>query len=595
MFSRKTIPFVLAVIFFIANLGFGQSLEENWNDFLHFTNIGHDLAKGYAQALLDSKPDPVQLLALSEANPAGYALLLRVIETHPDPEMVELGKKVLDIIEEGRFIRRADPKIIVAEIKRLSTTKRGWQTGVKRLQNAGEYAIPFMLDAIADRSRQEEWPSIKPAIPRIGREAIRPLVAALQTDNVAVKTEIVKALGGIKYPQALAYLKYVIEKEDSVELRGEAVQSIKQIDPGTLKVPAAKLFYRLAEDYYYHAQSLAAPEDAPFANIWFWNPETRRLTREKVDKSYFNELMAMRACEWGLRANPEFGDAIGLWVAAFFKAESANVQMPNYFGQGHPTAFVYATTAGAEYLHQALARAIKDRNAYVALSTVEALAVTAGEKSLLYRLGPTQPLVQALSFGDRAVRYSAAIAVAEAGPKRRFPEAKLVTGNLAEALGQNAQAIEEANGWTRQLAHSYAVRAASAMLKLAHTRNRVIDLSAAQKALISATNDNRPDVQILTGQVLAHLKSPDAQRAIAAMALAETNTMVVRIEAFGSLAVSAKLNANLLDEQTIDAIYSLVSSREIEPVLRGAASTAYGALNLPSRKVKDLILDQAKS
>jgi hypothetical protein len=133
------------------------------------------------------------------------------------------------------------------------------------------------------------------------------------------------------------------------------------------------------------------------------------------------------------------------------------------------------------------------------------------------------------------------------------------------------------------------------MLKLAATRNRVIDLSAAQKALISATNDSRHDVQILAGQVLAHLKSPDAQRAIAAMALAETNTMVVRIKAFGSLTVSAKLNANLLDEQTVDAIYSLVSSREIEPVLRGAASTAYGALNLPSRKVKDLILDQAKS
>ena len=29
--------------------------------------------------------------------------------------------------------------------------------------------------------------------------------------------------------------------------------------------------------------------------------------------------------------------------------------------------------------------------------------------------------------------------------------------------------------------------------------------------------------------------------------------------------------------------------------LRGAAASAYGALNLPSRRVKDLILDQAKN
>ncbi len=596
MFSRKTILPVLTVIFFVVSAGFAQTPEENWNDFLHFTGIGHDLAKGYAQAVLDSNPDPVELLALSEANPQGYTLLLRVIDTHPDAKLVELSKKILDIIEQGRFMRRADPKIIVAEVKRLSTTARGWRTAVKRLRNAGEYAIPYMLDAIADHDRKEEWPNIIRALPLIERDAIRPLVAALQTDNVSVKTEIIKALGEISYPQSMPYLKYIIENDASLEVRNIGKQSIRQINPAALKIPAAQLFYKLAENYYYHAQSLAPAEDAAFANIWFWDSTVRRLVREKVDKSYFNELMSMRTCEWALKADPEFGDAIGLWIAAYFKAESANVAMPNYFGQNHAKAFVYATTAGPKYLHQALARAIKDRNAYVALGVVEALAITAGEKSLLYRLGPAQPLVQALSFDDRAVRYSAAIAIAEAGPKQNFPESKLVVQNLAEALGQNSkQVAENPNVWNKQLADSYAVRAAGAMLKLAQTRNRVVDLSAAQSALISATKDDRLGIQILAGQVLAYLAGSDAQRSIAAMALAETNAMAVRIEAFKSLAVSAKINANLLDNKMVDAIYALVSSLETDPDLRSTAASAYGALNLPSRKVKDLILDQTKS
>jgi hypothetical protein len=79
------------------------------------------------------------------------------------------------------------------------------------------------------------------------------------------------------------------------------------------------------------------------------------------------------------------------------------------------------------------------------------------------------------------------------------------------------------------------------------------------------------------------------------MALDETNPMDVRVAAFNSLAVSAKLNASLLDEEKIDAVYSLVSSQQTDPQLRSAAASAYGALNLPSRKVKNLILDQAKS
>jgi hypothetical protein len=297
----------------------------------------------------------------------------------------------------------------------------------------------------------------------------------------------------------------------------------------------------------------------------------------------------MRSCEWSLKADAGFGQAIGLWLAAFSKAESTGLDMPSYFGTGHADASVYATTAGPEYLHQALARAIKDKNAHIALCMVEALATTAGEKSLLYRIGPTQPLVQALSFDNKAVRYSAAIAIAAAGPKENFAESKLVVKNLIEALEQKDTEPNTID------ANSYALRSAEIMLALAQTRNPVINLSAAQEALINATKGKRAEIQVLACRTLAYLNSPEAQRAIAAMALAEDNPKDIRLSAFYSLAVSAKINASLLDDEKIDAIYSLVGSKESDPQLRSAAAAAYGALNLPSQKVKDLILDQAKS
>ncbi len=597
MFSGKIVAVIITVILLVVGAGFAQSLEESWNDFLHYTKIGRlDLARGYAQVVLDNDPNPVELLALSEANGQSFEILLRVVEAAPDAELTELSRKILNIIEKGRFIRRADPKIIVQEIKRLDTTKRGWLTASRRLKNAGEYAIPFMLDALAEKSREKEFSKIVEALPHIGRPAIRPLVAALQTTNVAVKAEIMRALAEIGYPQSLAYLKYVAEGDSSAELRELAEQSIKQIDPAVLKVPAARLFYQLAEDYYYHAESLAPAEESDFANIWFWDAAGQQLVREEVNRNYFNELMAMQVCEWALKADAGFGQAIGLWLAAFFKAESAGIKMPAYFGDRHANALVYATTAGPEYLHQALARAVKDQNAYVALGAVEALAINAGEKSLLYRIGTTQPLVQALSFNDRAVRYSAAIAIAAAGPRENFAESHLVVENLAQALAQSSQQTSENAGlWNKQLADSYTLRAAKIMLKLAETRNPVIGLSAAQGALINATMGNRPEIQIFTGRTLAWLDSPDAQRAVAAMALNSDNDLNVRILAFNSLATSAKLNANMLIEQMLDHIYALIGSDETDPALRSAAAAAYGALNLPSQKVKDLILDQARS
>lgn len=576
-----------------------QGRVDCWDDILHYITIGRfDMAKSYARLLLRSNPNPVRLLELSRENPQQYQLLEKARENAPDPELAELSGQIIDLVEEGRFNQRTSPSVIAAEVRRLSSTERGWFTAVRRLRNAGEYAIPYMLDAMMDSTRKQEFTQIVRALPQIGRDAIRPLAAALQTDNAAIKAEIIKALGKIGYPQSLGYLQYVVQNDELPDLRQLARESIMQIDPDAVQIPTAMLFYQLSERYYYHSASLAPAEDANFANIWFWDPETEQLTRQEVDKLYFNELMAMRTCEWALKADAGFGSAIGLWLASFFKAESYDIPMPDYFGENHPDASVYATTAGVEYLNQALARAVKDDNAFVALGIIEALARTAGPQALFYRIDSTQPLAQALTFNNRMVKYSAAIAIGAAGPMEPFPESRIVIENLAEALGQSGQPSSSTDGmvWNQEIADDYAMRAVNVMLKVAISRNPVLDLNAAQTALVNATRDSR--IQTEAAQVLAYLSSPGAQRAIGAMALDADNDLDVRIDAFNSLAVSAKMNSNLLTDPMIDSIYELVSYNGTDQDLldlRSAAAAAYGALSLPSQKVKNLILDQAKS
>ncbi len=566
-----------------------QDLESNWNDFLHYTMIGRlDLAQGFALKIISSDPDPFELLKLSEENVTGYKLLLKM---HADsPELGEVSGKILDIIEEGRFILRTNPKIIIREIKRLSGTIRGRIAAQKRLTNAGEYAIPYMLDALADVSRKNEFPNITNTLPLIGRDAIRPLVAALATTDITVKGEIIRALGEIGYAQSLGYLQYIVENDISKQLKDFAARAINSIDPASTKISAAELFYQLGDKYYFHSKSLAPAADFEFANIWFWDKTSQKLTRQEVEKDHFNELMAMRCCEWALKADENIGKAISLWIAAFFKAESTGLPQPDYFADGHADAMTYATTAGPEYLHQALGRALKEGNAFVALGIVEALAANAGEKSLLYRVGTDQPLVTAMNFSDKSVRYSAAIALGLAGPMIDFTGSELIVENLAAAITETGN-----DDLTADLADSYALRAIGTMLSLAVTRNHVVDLSQARNALIQATTDSRMQMQVFSGQTLAHLQSPDAQHAIAAMALDDDNSYDVRIIAFQSLAISAKRNANLLAADQIDAIYALISSDETDAQLRTQAATAYGGLNLPSRRVKDLILDQASA
>jgi HEAT repeat protein len=564
------------------------ALEDNWNDFLHYTVIGRfDLATGYAQKIIDSNCDPLQLLKLSEDNPRGYAILVRVQANNP--EIAPLAGKILDIIEKGRMMRRTDSEIITEEIKRLSSTVRGKYTAIERLRNAGEYAIPYMLAALADEKRIEEFPNISAALPEIGKAAVRPLTTALAMDNVGVKGFIIKALGKTGYPEALGYLKYIAENDNSEQLRTMATESINLIDSTAASKSSAELFYATAENYFYKAESLAPSTDGNNANIWFWDKQENRLVRQAVDKSYFRELMTMRCCEWAVRADKDFGQAISLWLSSFFRVDGKGIKYPEYFGKGHANAMTYASTCGPEYLQEALERAIKDNDNVVALGTVEALSKNAGEKSLMYRFKTSQPLINALSFNDRAVRYTAAVALAMAEPAEKFAESELVVSNLASAITAQADA-----NWPKETADNYAIRSARAMLKLATTRNSVINLAGAMDALVQATGDKRDEIKIVACQILAYLPSPDAQRAIAEAALNRDNSADIRISSFESLAVSAKVNANQLLDTQIDQIYQIVESRETGQDLRSSAATAFGALNLPSRRVKDLILEQTK-
>ena len=79
MFQKRRFFWVLALAAFVVSPVFGDELEDNWKDFLHYTAVGrYDLSEAYAQKILDSDPDPVALLKLSQSNPTGYQILLKM-------------------------------------------------------------------------------------------------------------------------------------------------------------------------------------------------------------------------------------------------------------------------------------------------------------------------------------------------------------------------------------------------------------------------------------------------------------------------------------------------------------------------------------
>lgn len=138
------------------------------------------------------------------------------------------------------------------------------------------------------------------------------------------------------------------------------------------------------------------------------------------------------------------------------------------------------------------------------------------------------------------------------------------------------------------LARSMALEAAETLRRIVVDGRTVYDVDPAEPALIGALSSTDQALQTLAASVIALLPSQTAQRAVAHVALDAGYDQSLRIEAFGSLAQSAKNYGNRLEQAQIDALVNL-AQRDPDLTIRTAASQALGAINLTTNQASEII------
>ncbi len=410
-------------------------------DGLHFAAIGRfEYANANFQALLESTPDPVALLELVRYNPNRQAILVKLIA---NTEVGPAAKQFLELLNEGEELLRRDNSEIARNVAKLAGSPREAHNAAMRLKNAGEYAVPHLIQALRDSDRRGLHPAVIRMLPNIGLGAVNPLCAALEMDDAVIQQVVIDALAEIGYRQALPYLAAIAADEsEPADVRATAQQGLTKLGANT--ADPARLFVELAANYYENLDSLRADPRLPMANVW--SLRDGRLEYVRVPTPVFNDIMAMRCCQKALQADPAQAEAVALWLAANFRREaklgmSVESDQPSPLADKDatrpadtPRAVYFARAAGPKYNQMVLHRAVKDRDPGVALGAIAALRDTAGEKTLVGRSDLQQPLVMALAFPDRQVRIKAALALGAALPKTPFMGAKDVVPVLAEAL-----------------------------------------------------------------------------------------------------------------------------------------------------------------
>lgn len=423
-------------------------------DFLHYARMGRfTLADGYARNLLAHPDlDPVKLVEVADRDKGAVRTLLIIIK---NSNIGENAARVLDLLQQGEHARAKSADRILLYIDQLRGDPQQEFFAIKHLVEAGEYAIPHIVQTLLDPGKKELWSRVIYALPKIGKPAVNPLVIALLVRSNDVRLNLIHALGEIGYPQAVAYLRRLIADEsmpqETKDASAVAIARIEQISGRIFPGSAEELFLQLAESYYDEQDAVRADPRLDEANVWYWDDSAQSLTRVYVPQRIFGQIMAMRCAEESLRLRSDHAGAIALWLAANIRRESRlglDVESgdPGAEGETDPTrpdvfprALYFTQAAGPRYAHLVLERAVGDNDSDVALGAIEALRVTAGETSLVGAEDFKQPLVRALLFPDPVVRTRAALALGAALPKSEFSGSELVAPVLASALGQTGR------------------------------------------------------------------------------------------------------------------------------------------------------------
>ena len=435
-------------------VGANETLSEQVDDFWHYGEIGrYDL-----QALLGAKivaagqEKPQDLLnafekvASQHHQPSGAQTdidLALLRWQAADPQMKTVAAQVIEVLNKGRFERRQSPQFIADNIKRLNQGERAYTLAMVQLRSSGELAVPQMVDILISQKPEDVQyhDVIRRALVDLGRLALSPLWAATEMDpkNPSLTT-IAAVLGEIGYPASAAYLVALAHNPDaSSEVKDEATIALRRLNINPDSNPG-DLFYDLANRFYYGTASVQPDPRSPKAFIWYW--ADRSLVSKAIPPQIFNDIMTMRETEHALRLQPSRPDqSVALWLAGNIRR---GIDLPQ--GETDPTrtpdeppAHYYNVAQGAQYLNLVLDRSLKDntpQSPAVALAAIKSLQDIVGQSNM-FTGGRGQPLVDAMRFSDRQVRYEAAFAVAAALPQQRFQGQDRVVPLLAEAVVQS--------------------------------------------------------------------------------------------------------------------------------------------------------------
>jgi HEAT repeat protein len=382
----------------------------------------------YIDKFMKANPDAGTWIAIR--NRFGPGSILRLTD---DPLTEPFAKPLSEAMLAATRSEAQRPERIARYIKTLNGTRPEQQYAVRRLREAGPFAVPLLVQALnrpglSAENRQQ----IVDNMGELDRSAVPPLVAALDSPDPVLATDAAAVLGMIGDKRAIPPLT---EKAASRQLpeavRKTAERAIARLtglpfdsreqSPTRVLADAAWRLHR-------HQVDLGAEP----VLLWAWDKEQNVPTSREVSSTEAEAILGLRFANDALRISPDDRSSQVVHLSLTLEKAIEKVGVTSFLTTDQAK-LATAKAAGASRLTDVLNTAIADGKYDLAAVAASALGSVV-EKSELLTSGRPRPLVNALYAPGRHLQFAAAKAILGLGSTQSFPGSSRVVPTLARFL-----------------------------------------------------------------------------------------------------------------------------------------------------------------
>lgn len=405
-------------------------------DFIHFIKIARfDVAADLGRQLLDAGLTPEEFVDLVDSSRELSRFEEAIAAGMRVPVLEPIAAQLDTAYRSGKLARARNPEEIARNIDLLTGGLRARQLGRQRLIAAGEYAMPQLLDAYLQKDNLALKAQVQRLLVDMGRQTIAPLITALPGLDATRQEAVCEVLGLIPYRTSLPVLIDLYQNTDNDGVRKSCGRSISRLG-GNPSSDVADMYALMADSYYTEPAELTSFPGEGFQIVWDFNPGLG-LVMTPVVTEVFHEAMAMRYAERALSIDANAPETLALWISSNYSREfdsPAGYVNPLY-ADSRRDAEYFGIAAGPDITQLVLRRGIDNRDTPLVRSAIDALAQTAGPRSLWGQaIEGRYPLLESLGYQNRRVQFEAALALGNAKPQESFNGAERVIPLLASAV-----------------------------------------------------------------------------------------------------------------------------------------------------------------